>query len=221
VFSAATWSSITPSIDLLWNFVGGLFLFAVSTWGLGFLGLCQLGKQFHVYTRCIKVDKNSNKSDKSDTPDLRKQSSYLIFTTFAFLALLFSLIYSVLFTNDVFVGNIAPIVLLSVTCGIFIHGLTLRTILFATVVHGLVFSGTFTFAPTLAGAFGEVLMFVSAVFSFMSLLIVFVSCGGRYKTRIIAGAIAAISLFFAIHTVAFYLPTVRESRISGAAEHDE
>jgi hypothetical protein len=138
--------------------------------------------------------------------------------------------------NGTHIDNIVPLVLLSAICVIFIRGLELRGILYSTVILGIVFSVFFsltssmvvnavsvTAAPILGlypirigvdiGSlitFDGLFLTVSAVFSFMALLIVYVSCGQRFRTNIIAGTIAAISLYSAIYVCAVYLPYQHE-----------
>jgi hypothetical protein len=138
--------------------------------------------------------------------------------------------------NGAFSDNFTPLILLAAVCGLFVHGYNLRTILCATVTLGGVFTAFFllTASITVRAPFTEIaailamyplrpgvvidtpitydglFMTASIVFSFMALLIVLVSCGGRSRTRLIAGAIAVISLYCAVYTIAVYLPNERE-----------
>jgi hypothetical protein len=50
---------------------------------------------------------------------------------------------------------------------------------------------------------------VSAVFSLMALLIVYISCARRYRLHIISWTIAAIALYSCVYTTAIYLPYMR------------
>jgi hypothetical protein len=101
--------------------------------------------------------------------------------------------------------HVIPLVLVSVICHIFTRGLDLRGILVSIVAMGVIFTAFFSVTAGFDGLF----LMVSAVFSLMSLFIVFVCCGGRYSARIVGGTVAAISLYSCIYVCAVRLPYER------------
>jgi hypothetical protein len=134
-----------------------------------------------------------------------------------------------------YIDSIIPLVLLCTVCTLFMHALDLRTLLATTVVLGGIFTLFFSVAAgtvahgqsvSVSAILGlyplrlgvdiqspitsdTLFLTVSAVFSLMALLIVFISCGGRYKSRILTTAIAVISLYCMVYTCAVYLPYVK------------
>jgi hypothetical protein len=134
-----------------------------------------------------------------------------------------------------YMDSVIPLILVCTVCAIFMHGLDLRTLLMTTVVLGVIFTlffaltaGIIAHGQTVAVSailglyplrigvdigtpitFDTLFLSVSAVFSLMALFIVFISCGGRWKTRIITGAIAIITIHCMVYTCAIYMPYVR------------
>ncbi|MCL1831830.1 MAG: hypothetical protein FWG45_02830 [Oscillospiraceae bacterium] len=227
-----------------WRILSGrLYYVAVSTWGLGIVGVCLFLRKTHAYVVQMKSDTAQSAEESA------KHAKFLTFSAFAFSALLFSIAYSVVesaydlvytqsqgyYIQGLFMENAIPLVLLAAVCGIFIYTLELRTILSATVSLGLIFTAFFVFTagevvngentqvaaiqgilPLRIGeaanapiTFDSLFMNVSIVFSVMALLIVFVSCGGRQRTRIVAALIAAITLYGTVYSAAVCLPYER------------
>ncbi|MCL2755416.1 MAG: hypothetical protein FWD35_06860 [Oscillospiraceae bacterium] len=166
--------------DIAVNIAANLYHFAVSTWGIGILGLCLFIKG------AAKPDENT----VEDKPDFR------LYSLLAILPIVMGLV-----SGDVrsLETAVAPLILLTTVGGIYIRGLELRGILTATTTLGVIFSAQFLL--TNAPVTNAQLMGVSVMFSFMSLLIVFVSCGGRFRTRIITAAITAVVLFSTVRSV--------------------
>ncbi|MCL2754430.1 MAG: hypothetical protein FWD35_01775 [Oscillospiraceae bacterium] len=158
----------------LYDLVGNLYRFALSTWGAGVLGLCVFVR--HLLIRREAVAENVPKN-------------FMRFSILAMFALL-----AAVFASFGSVGCLeiaTPLVLFVMVCGVFTHGLNLRTILTGVTVLGAIFAAYFT--TTAAGLTDSQLMHVSIMFSFMGLLIALVSCGGRRQTRIIATSIALVT----------------------------
>jgi len=160
-----------------------LYSFAVSTWGLGVLGLCLFVKS---------VSRSSND---------------VIIKLFAAFVV-FSIILSMGTGNA---QSTMPLVLIMTVCGIALYGINLRDILTAIIVLGMIFTVFFTLS--IGKAVDTQIVTVSAVFSLMSLFIVFVCCTERYKLRIVLGAVGLISLYFCIYTCAILLPAERNAAI--------
>jgi hypothetical protein len=192
--------------------IRGLYSFAIPTWGLGILGFC-------LFAKCGCEYKIRRKREKLDESELNKHAKLLIFSMFALSAFVLELGFVAASSREYSADIVAPLVLMSCVCMIFVRGLELRTILYSIIAHGLIFTAVFTLTPLTDFAdFNEVFMYVSLVFSFMALLIVYVSCGGRFKTSIIAGTIAAVALFFAVYTTAVYLPGQKQPREDSSAQ---
>jgi hypothetical protein len=168
--------------DSFAHVVANLYHFAVLTWGVGILGLCLFVKGLAEY----------------DKPPRDETDGKLNFRTFSLFAVL-PIVLGIFFSDTFALETAVPLMLFTTICGIFAKGLNLRIILTATTALGVIFSAQFLL--TSEPVTGAQLTNVSLMFSFMSLLIVLVSCGGRFRTQMVTAAIATVTLFFAVRSV--------------------
>ncbi|MCL2070879.1 MAG: hypothetical protein FWH07_01430 [Oscillospiraceae bacterium] len=226
------------SVDLIRLITGQLYYFAVSTWGLGILG-------FFLFIKALANTK------AKEVPKPEKPVRISLFLMFAFLSVFFNLAISVIerlrfnlyesqeaLMYGKYIDSVCPLLLVAVICCIFVYEnnslplLDLRTILFAVVLMGAIFTAFFAWTaeiivnadnvtiseipglyPLRIGVgtgslitLETLFLSVSAVYSLMALFIVFISCARRYRRYIISGTIAAIALYSCIYTIAVFVP---------------
>ncbi|MCL1881322.1 MAG: hypothetical protein FWF76_04005 [Oscillospiraceae bacterium] len=258
-FFANTSDSAFTGMNLVRAFAGHLYYFAIATRGLGIIGLCLFIIAARKLSKRVRAECQKSTLTIAELAESKKQSKFVIFTCFAFLSLLFTLILSVegqlstyaywsyvgtfppqeTLIFGMYMDSIIPLILISAVCGIFVYGIGLKVILHSTVILGVIFTAFFAFTSEIVVhpsafenasvaailsiyplkiamdidqpiTFHELFLTVSLVFSFMSLLIVLMSCGGRSRIRIIAGVILCAYLYSAVYTIVVFLPYERE-----------
>jgi len=158
--------------------LGALYYFAVSTWGIGVLGVCLCVLTIH------KRQKN-------------------VLSVFAFFAVGVNILMIVFFPQGRHIDSAAPLLIIFTLCYVFACGLELRTLLHATIILGIIFALFFIFC-TAENA--QTTREVSATFCFTALLIVLVSCAERYRAHLISIGAALFILISCVLAAAVDLP---------------
>ena len=221
--------------SILHAFTGQLYYFAVSTWGLGILGMCLCVPT--IFT-AVRNRKNNIESGKP----------YLaVLALFAFLYNVFMLIVSALHgarlleagqvSQDMyifgrFIDSASPFMLVFVLCYVFTHGLDFRKLLYAIISLGAVFALFLNFTAAVMTAHDTlspesiqgfsparistavnepvnmdgIFFIVSATFCFIALLVVLVSCAERYRKHVISFCVALAVTYSCIHSAFVFLP---------------
>jgi hypothetical protein len=227
--------SLSPQ-EYMQAFLGQLYYFAVSTWGIGVLGICL----------CIALfTKLSAKTENK------------LLVVFAFFALAYNTLtllmsaygaasslafYQGFYIYGRYIDSASPLLLILALCYIFIHGLDFKKLMFCTISLSVIFRLFFTlvlpesfilavhskqgFSPVRLGTgidaaltSDSLLFAASAVFCFVALLFVFVCCAERYRKHIISLCLCLTVLYGGLHTALFYLPHEinRAERVNAAA----
>jgi hypothetical protein len=161
-----------------------LYYFAVSTWGIGVLGVCL----------CVNA--------------IREHKKGGLLPIFAFFSLGASLLMIVFFPHERHIDGAVPLLIIFTLCYVFERGLDFRTVLYSVVALGVIFALFFIFAdPDLAEAMPE----VSATFCFAALLVVLVSCAERYRAHFVSLGAAVVILYSCVFAAAVELPAAIEN----------
>ena|GEM_PF-4415686 len=193
------------TVELLQKVFSHLYYFTVETCGIGIVGICLFVKHIR---------------------DFRRGGNLQLFSMFAFLSLMFGLFLSITgFARESieptrefgmlfgeYTDNIIPLILLAAIISVCIYQPDLRLLLYSTLVTGGIFTVFFALNTSETAGIQPVNAeaTISIIFCIIALLVVLVCCGGQYKTRIVAAALAMISLCSCIHACWVYLPQERD-----------
>ncbi|MCL1903197.1 MAG: hypothetical protein FWF94_02120 [Oscillospiraceae bacterium] len=237
--SAVTYGNTARDLTNL--ICGHLFYFTVSTWGAGILGLCILIKRFRengssafismfaflllFFNMAVSVISKYG-TDFEQSQEILIYGKYMDGVIPLILVSVFCYVYNSFenATSQKSQNDSEP-------------QLELRMLLTSIIVLGLIFTAFFIspaeiivktekldvsavpgLYPLRIGAgidslitIDTLFLSVSAVFSLMALFIVFISCAGRYRYRIIAWSVATIALYSLIYTSVLYVPFIMRS----------
>jgi hypothetical protein len=128
--------------------------------------------------------------------NVRKSVKLTAFSAFVYLTAVFNLIIDI--------TAITPLVLTAIICCVCLYDLELRDILYAITATGFIFTAYFSqFMESVGNA---EFITISIVFCMMAAIIVIVCCGGRYRVKIMSGAIAGIVVYSCVYMYAVTLP---------------
>jgi hypothetical protein len=166
-----------------------LYNFAVSTWGIGVLGvvLC-----FSMFIKLRKTPKNCQ------LPIVNYQLS----VAFAFFALVYN-------SAMQFTGSASPLLVLFAFCYIFMYGLDFLKLLITAITLGIIFAINYTQA---------LIPEISAVFCVIALLFVLVSCAERYRSHIITFCLSLTVIYSCLFSAIVFLPSEMRRAESENAE---
>ncbi|MCL1824278.1 MAG: hypothetical protein FWG44_08770 [Oscillospiraceae bacterium] len=223
-----------PDVAHLFNLIcGHLFYFSVSTWGLGILGLCLFIKRirnagnisfvlmFAFLSLLLNVITSVISRQGVDLYQAQETLIYGKHMDSIIPLILISVVCCILTQESEQNQETEP-------------QLELRLLLTSVILLGVIFTAFFAFPaeviinavridvsavpglyPLRIGThidsvitIDTLFLSVSAVLSIMALFIVFISCAGRYRFKVISGTIAAIALYSLIYTSAVYLPYI-------------
>jgi len=166
------------SVPYIGDFIAGLYHLAVSTWGVGILGICLC---FFLFA----AEKPKNRDGE-------------LLRTFAFFALFYNTFMLLLPAGSgLFINSASPLLIIFALCFFFMHGLDFNRLLTSAAALGIIFALPFTPAT---------LEEVSAVFCLFALLFVLVCCAERYRTHMISLSIFLVALFSGFNTAFVFLP---------------
>jgi len=160
------------------NFIDGIYHLAVSTWGVGILGICLC---FFLFAS----EKPKNRSGE-------------LLRTFAFFALFYNAFMLIIpVDSERSVDSASPLLIILSLSFVFIHGLDFNKLLTSAAVLGIIFA-----LPFVPATLEE----VSAVFCLFALLFVLVCCAERYRSHMISLSFFVVALFSGFNTAFVFLP---------------